>query len=177
MARLTLTVVAILCTIASTYGYKGFQNLIPNGNMVPNPCGGGIWGGVGHQAPAGAGPKNPFGLAFLNADKNWTKALCQADSDGDGMSNGEELGDPDCIWMTGNTPNMTTGITHPGVCTPVNSAACCGKQSWLSCGVACNTTKTPATQAAATTPTNGAPQTFAYHSLFFVISLLVCALR
>ena len=26
------------------------------------------------------------------------------DSDGDGMSNGEELGDPDCVWTQGDTP-------------------------------------------------------------------------
>ena len=36
------------------------------------------------------------------------------DSDGDGMTNGEELGDPQCVWIPGNNPNRTTHITHPG---------------------------------------------------------------
>ena len=36
------------------------------------------------------------------------------DSDGDGWSNGEELGDPDCTWTPGSTPKRTSDITHPG---------------------------------------------------------------
>ena len=36
------------------------------------------------------------------------------DSDGDGITNGEELGDPQCVWIPGNNPNRTTHITHPG---------------------------------------------------------------
>ena len=36
------------------------------------------------------------------------------DSDCDGISNGDELGDPDCKWEPGQTPTRTTGITHPG---------------------------------------------------------------
>lgn len=174
MEKFTLIAIVILCTISSTYGYQPYQSNIPNGNIVPNPCANGIWPGVGHQAVNGGGARNPFGVAFAAAGRNWTTAFCQADSDGDGMSNGEELGDPDCVWTKGATPNATTGLSHPGVCTPVNSAACCGKQSWLSCGVACNTTTT---QAAATTATSGAPQLFTYHCVFYIISLIVCALR
>lgn len=37
------------------------------------------------------------------------------DSDGDGLSNGEELGDPQCDWQKGNTPHRTVNITHPGM--------------------------------------------------------------
>ncbi|GFN84363.1 temptin, partial [Plakobranchus ocellatus] len=44
----------------------------------------------------------------------WTSALCNADSDGDGVSNGAELGDPSCTWTQGQTPDRTTDITHPG---------------------------------------------------------------
>ena len=33
--------------------------------------------------------------------QSWTTALCNADSDGDGVSNGAELGDPNCIWTAG----------------------------------------------------------------------------
>lgn len=33
---------------------------------------------------------------FAAAGHAWTQELCQADSDGDGYSNGQELGDPGC---------------------------------------------------------------------------------
>ena len=36
------------------------------------------------------------GKAFAAAGQLWTLTLCSADSDGDGLSNGEELGDPCC---------------------------------------------------------------------------------
>lgn len=44
----------------------------------------------------------------------YSKAVCQADSDGDGLTNGQELGDPDCLWTPGTLPARTTSITHPG---------------------------------------------------------------
>ena len=41
------------------------------------------------------------------------------DSDGDGLSNGEELGDPHCVWRFGNgvrpTISNATRLSHPGV--------------------------------------------------------------
>ena len=37
------------------------------------------------------------------------------DSDGDGRTNGEELGDPGCVWSPGQSPQHTTNITHPGL--------------------------------------------------------------
>ena len=33
--------------------------------------------------------------------QRWTTALCRSDYDGDGKTNGEELGDPFCIWEKG----------------------------------------------------------------------------
>lgn len=39
--------------------------------------------------------------AGQDAGNQWTLELCQRDSDGDGQTNGEELGDPDCIWKPG----------------------------------------------------------------------------
>lgn len=38
------------------------------------------------------------------------------DSDGDGMTNGYELGDPNCVWIAGQgiTPERVIDITHPG---------------------------------------------------------------
>lgn len=50
---------------------------------------------------------------FVTANTQWTKDLCQKDSDMDGKTNGEELGDPNCVWKQGDTPaGDATG--HPG---------------------------------------------------------------
>ena len=69
-----------------------------------------------HRSPSGAGPRNPFGEA-VNAvvargsrEEFWSAALAQMDSDGDGFTNGEEMGDPD----GDGTPNPGAQITHPG---------------------------------------------------------------
>jgi hypothetical protein len=56
------------------------------------------------------------------SDVNWP-ALCAIDSDGDGQSNGEELGDPDCNWSEGQPPDSTVA-TNPGV--PNAGAGSCG---------------------------------------------------
>jgi len=37
------------------------------------------------------------------------------DSDGDGQTNGFELGDPCCVWTANATPAFTTDISHPGI--------------------------------------------------------------
>ena len=36
------------------------------------------------------------------------------DSDGDGNTNGEELGDPDCVSTEGAVPQILDNICHPG---------------------------------------------------------------
>ena len=55
------------------------------------------------------------------------------DSDGDGRTNGEELGDPDCTWAPGTAPKLTSGLSHPGVCEPMDSLVCEGKTSFVDC--------------------------------------------
>ncbi len=74
-----------------------------------------------HTAGGGS-PLNSFGLAvktdFLTAagaagDVIWGPALAALDSDGDGASNGVELGDPDGTWVAGDaSPAVET--FHPG---------------------------------------------------------------
>ena len=75
---------------------------VPNGSAAScNTC---------HTAGGGS-PLNPFGLEivtnFLTAagpagDVIWGPELAALDSDGDGASNGAELGDPDGTWVVGD---------------------------------------------------------------------------
>ncbi len=56
----------------------------------------------------------------------WTASVCTTDSDGDGHTNGDELGDPCCVWAAGGgPPARTTDVSHPGYATSVTKAASC----------------------------------------------------
>lgn len=74
-----------------------------------------------HVNAAGSGPRNDFGQdvaahksgSGFSANIRWSE-LWFLDSDGDGQTNGQELGDPCGDWMTGATPERTTDISNPG---------------------------------------------------------------
>lgn len=67
--------------------------------------------------------------ALLQSFPLWTEKLCRADSDGDGRTNGQELGDPECTWTMGETPSsIPTG--HPGICEPLGSDICKKRNKW-----------------------------------------------
>ena len=86
---------------------------IPNGAAFScNAC---------HTAGGGT-PRNAFGLEletnFLTAagaagDVIWGPELAALDSDGDGVSNGAELGDPEGTWVAGDD-NPEGEAFHPG---------------------------------------------------------------
>lgn len=67
---------------------------------------------------------NAFGKAFRDAGYQWTEDLCNADSDGDGRTNGEELGDPCCVWRPGQELAIDDvyATSHPGHAADTNSA-------------------------------------------------------
>ena len=56
----------------------------------------------------------------------WTVGLCGADSDGDGRTNGEELGDSQCTFdLEKNvTASESAATGHPGICEPIDSQKC-----------------------------------------------------
>ena len=58
----------------------------------------------------------------------FSKITCSGrkNCDSDGKTNGEELGDPDCVWVKGSIPAVTDLdlISHPGVCEPITSPGC-----------------------------------------------------
>ncbi|KAE9353768.1 hypothetical protein PR003_g3701 [Phytophthora rubi] len=91
-------------------GSKKFVQRLPNGGNVEGYI------AIGH--PDGTGKNeatNEFGDAFQKAGNKWTVGLCQADTDGDGQTNGQELGDPCCEWSEGATPRWTSGVSHPSL--------------------------------------------------------------
>ena len=74
-----------------------------------------------HFNPGGGGRRNPFGLAVEELvtpggmQVFWGPALAALDSDGDGVSNGEELGDPEGQWVEGDpAPGDPARVTNPG---------------------------------------------------------------
>ncbi|RLN65533.1 hypothetical protein BBJ28_00013998 [Nothophytophthora sp. Chile5] len=106
-------------------GLPTFVARIPNGDGVSGVA------ALGHANSAGGGALNVFGEAFDSAGRQWTTALCQEDSDGDGATNGEELGDLCCTWtasggFSGSSSTAPQSLTHPGVAnsfTPAQLAA------------------------------------------------------
>jgi len=101
--------------VVCVHAYQSFRENIPNGFNVRD-CEGAIVPGVGHLWKAGAEARNEFGYQFAEGGPGfWFVGICMEDSDGDGMTNGEELGDPNCVWEPGQTPEFTEGITHPGL--------------------------------------------------------------
>ena len=116
--RIMFRFLSTLAIIASTYAYRQDLAKLPNGNSY------GLT--LGHP---GGNTKVPTKLAssFYAAGQTWNKAFCMADADGDGQSNGLEMGDPCCRWSIGQTPQFTTGLSDP------NSAASTSMNKMPSC--------------------------------------------
>ncbi|KAL4164341.1 hypothetical protein KRP22_004208 [Phytophthora ramorum] len=87
-----------------------FVAMLPNGGNVPDTPAIGHPDGTGDSAAT-----NAFGDAFSEAGNKWTVELCMADTDGDGQTNGQELGDPCCEWDMDANPvvQWTDGVSHP----------------------------------------------------------------
>ena len=99
--------------------FPQYISLLPNGGAFP---------ALGHENGIGGGGLSCFGkdVVSLTARSSsspirkhiWTEELCNADSDGDGESNGLELGDPCCAWASslksgGNFLRSKESISDP----------------------------------------------------------------
>ncbi|XP_065180137.1 DBH-like monooxygenase protein 2 [Sycon ciliatum] len=112
---LNLFAVLAVVSVTEVLGFASYRSRIPNGFAVQHPCDASkVWSGVGHNSDQGGDARNPFGLDFQATGHAWTDSLCRADSDKDGLTNGQELGDPDCKWQPGQSAQRSTNITHPG---------------------------------------------------------------
>ncbi|TMW61159.1 hypothetical protein Poli38472_013622 [Pythium oligandrum] len=98
------SVLAVACS-----AYTSFVDKLPNGGAFPDAP------AIGHPDPEGVQGLNEFGEDWNKLGKgSWTKKYCMADSDGDGYTNGQELGDPCCEWTPTKTGSLITeGISHP----------------------------------------------------------------
>ncbi|KAH7469066.1 Temptin [Phytophthora ramorum] len=146
------TALALAALLASEAdASKKFVKMLPNGGNVPDTPAIGHPDGTGKSAAT-----NAFGDAFSEAGNKWTKELCEADTDGDGQTNGQELGDPCCEWDMSTNPvvQWTTGVSHPDDASktsdPTLWANLCGASTTES------TTTTDSSATAASTGSEGA---------------------
>ena len=89
-----------MLTSTGVLSFPSFQASVPNGHV--------------NGQNTGHGDNSTFRWAFSGVGYAWTTALCNLDSDGDGQSNGLELGDPCCIWEQGSVPTFTSDISVAG---------------------------------------------------------------
>ncbi|RHY27434.1 hypothetical protein DYB32_006779 [Aphanomyces invadans] len=104
-------VVAVVGVATAVHAYSEFRYKIPNGFEVEG------FSAVGHANKVGGGGQlSSFGNDFIDAGYKWTNALCAMDSDGDGATNGEELGDPCCKWneIEDDYPLRSSQLSSPG---------------------------------------------------------------
>lgn len=74
-----------------------------------------------HVDPGGGGPRNQFGqdvearVTPNGTQDFWNESLAGIDSDGDGKTNGQELGDPTGSWRPGQAnPGNFNLVSNPG---------------------------------------------------------------
>jgi hypothetical protein len=140
MPKMVVTFVAMVLLPFCT-GYPSFRYKLPNGMRVPCPPGAegcssaegddqppSVCKGLGHTTCAGGTVAlNPFGRDFKAAGYTWTAELCCKDSDGDGYTNGQELGDAECAYVGTQADSLSaahsTDVSHPGFASGTTQAA------------------------------------------------------
>ncbi len=90
---------ALALTAPSAFGLSDLVSRIPNGSIFS--C------GTCHTISFGW---NAFGQDFKQNNQVWNAWLASLDSDGDGLTNGQELGDPD----GDGTPTPGAWVSNPG---------------------------------------------------------------
>lgn len=102
------TLLLLLVIVSVVDCYPAYKKQLPNADGIDGVA------ALGHESPSGGGDRNKFGIDFAKNSRTWTN-ICQLDSDDDGLTNGQELGDPCCEWTASNpTTLITEGLSHPG---------------------------------------------------------------
>lgn len=103
------SLLAALAFSGAAHAKSEYVAYIPNGNVKTcNNCHPG--GNTALQNGFGQDAANQVGKNSVD----WWPALVDLDSDGDGQTNGEELGDPCGDWLIGLDPPRATAISNPG---------------------------------------------------------------
>ncbi len=117
ISSLTLgAAVALSITFSAARGSANWPERIPNGYC-----------GVCHVSSSGGGTRTSFGKDFefgpngssdgsgsSSDDHRWSSWLCSRDSDGDGWTNGQELGDPFCETVINTGGDASSPAAPPG---------------------------------------------------------------
>lgn len=111
--RILITMVALLLISVADLSAREFRvTQIPNGVVFAcSNC---------HVNPNGGGTLNSFGQEVMknldgSGNVEWTAALAELDSDGDGYTNGVELQDPSGEWRRGDAnPGNQDEVYLPG---------------------------------------------------------------
>ncbi|KAG1712793.1 hypothetical protein DVH05_000528 [Phytophthora capsici] len=153
MSRATLSIALVATAAVIVNARPTYVARLPNGDNVSGVA------ALGHVDPAGGGANNQFGLDFASAGEEWTTEFCQMDSDGDGQTNGQELGDPCCEWVQDSNAvvQWTEGVSHPG-----DSSSTSDESLWASvtCGSSTsNSTTTTGSGSSTGTVDAGTPTT------------------
>ena len=128
--RIQNVILVALVTSSPAIALPTHVDNIPNGATVAegstrscqhchtNSGGGEGWNDFGKLLLEQGGANPDANEADQNAgytgEPVWDEDICNQDSDNDGFTNGEELGDPNCIWSVGDEPEITEGITNAG---------------------------------------------------------------
>lgn len=122
-----LTFAAVLTSSSAAFALSSYQADIPNGDATDGfrcltchsrSTGGEGWNDFGQDILI-AGDANPEAnptdqdLGFTGRPADYWAVVCGFDSDGDGSTNGDELGDPDCVWAAGD-PDPDVVPSNPG---------------------------------------------------------------
>jgi len=80
------------------------------------------------DSPSGSAPLNVFGADYLDNGRTWDQDLAALDSDGDGCTNGFEVGDSDGNGQPDG--NVTEQAGNPGVPDDCGSGHVVDEQTW-----------------------------------------------
>ena len=109
-----LNVIFLLLLPLVVNAHSSYQAKSPNGNKSPGNSKGTTWG---HSDGSGS---SRIGTTVVGTG-TYSTAICLADADTDGYSNGEELGDACCYWTSGDVDATRGALSSGGTDTRISN--------------------------------------------------------